>query len=290
MSVRRVSDRVGGVCLRRWEGGRWFHSQHRTPVVPQVAVQDAPPATRVHVGYLLHRSPVVKHAPHPVETEMAYLVEREHQRYSRHEGSESATHFFAQRGQPIDLLNRTDPNQIKADFFGLEPYQDAMKVVLQRLTPEKRVTAADLWQPDSVQDTPPVRHTLQRKLDDYLYLIIRDEVTGKWTVPQTLLNPKETLRMAVDRGISTQHNDGLDCYVWSNAPQATVYDAEANTQLFVFSATYLAGRPSFATVEPKPMDHAWATRRELRQYGADFTSSVLLEALLDISADSTFEA
>ncbi|KAG5485842.1 hypothetical protein CUR178_07434 [Leishmania enriettii] len=269
---------------------RSFHSQHRTPVIPQVHVHDGPTAQRIHVGYYIHRHQVVKHSPHPLEVEMSYLLEREQQRYSRHESAESATAFFASRGQTIDILGRTDSNQIKGNFFALELYQDAMKVVMQRYTPEKRVTAADMWQPSALGSAPPPRHTLHRKLDDFLYLILQEEATGKWTIPHTARKDDESLRMTVDRAISSQNSEGLDCYVWSNAPQATVFLKEDNTRLFIYSATYLAGRPQFTSYEPKPKDHAWVTRRELLQYSDDFKSAELLKALLDISADGIFEA
>ncbi|KAH8612386.1 putative 39S mitochondrial ribosomal protein L46 [Trypanosoma vivax] len=286
---------------------RSFHSQHRTPVLPQLPV--TPPmvaqgtekerAASVRVAYFLHRYPVVKPTPHPLEMEMAFLLQREHQRYCRHESADSATQFMAQRGQSIDVLNRTDTRQIQGNFFGLELYQDAMRVMLQRYKPERRVTPRDLWDPavygaehgeGSPSSSPPARHTLQRQLDDYLHLIVRDASTGKWTLPQTSLHNGETLRMAVDRAIANHSGDELDCYLWSNAPQAVVRDEDGGSYVFVFVGTYLAGRPKFATMEPKLSDHAWVTRHEMLQYGENFHPSALLETLRDISADSAFES
>lgn len=287
-------------------GRRAFHSQHRTPILPQVHVEPEKGVIirPARVGYLLQRNQIVKHTPHPLETEMSFLLEREHQRYARHENSESATHFFASRGQTLDALNRSDPAAVRANFFGLELYQDAMKVVLQRYHPEARVTAADLWDPAGLSpDAPPVRHTLSRQLDDYLYLIVREAASGKWTVPSSARRERETLRMTADRALSTHHKDGIDHYIWSNAPQAVVQNpntaqksnaadgtsgsSSSSEPLFVFVATYLSGRPDFGGIEPKVSDHAWVTRREMRQYRREFASEELLEALLDIAADST---
>ncbi|KEG06324.1 39S ribosomal protein L46, mitochondrial [Trypanosoma grayi] len=283
MRLARMPPRVAG---------RSFHAQHRTPILPQLPPEDAAPpsTTRVSVAYLLHRHPVVKHTPHPLETEMGYLLDREHQRYCRHEASESATHFMSQRGLSVDVLNRTDARQIQSNFFGLELYQDAMRVVLQRYKPEKRVTPHDLWNPADLDGAaPPTRHSIHRKLDDYLYLIVQDAATGRWTVPQTPLGERETLRMAVDRAVAKHNSEGLDCYVWSNAPQATVLNAADNKRLFIYAATYLVGRPKFSDFEPTPKDHAWVSRHEMVQYRQEFETPDLLEALLDISADGTFE-
>ncbi|KPI83540.1 hypothetical protein ABL78_7425 [Leptomonas seymouri] len=269
---------------------RSFHSQHRTPIIPQVHVADSLPTQRIHVGYYVHRHQIVKHTPHPLEIEMSYLLDREQQRYSRHESTESATAFFASRGQSMDVLNRTDANQIKGNFFGLELYQDAMKVVLQRYSPERRVTAADRWAPSSLSDQPPRRHSLHRKLDDFLYFVVQEADTGKWTIPNTARKDGESLRMTADRALSSHNAEGLDCFLWSNAPQATVLLAEENTRLFIYSATYLSGRPQFDLLEPKTQDHAWVTRQELLQYSDSFKSQDILNALLDISADGTFES
>lgn len=272
---------------------RDFHSQHRTPIIPQVKVTDKmnAPLAPVRVGYLLQRSQVVKHAPHPLETEMSYLLEREHQRYSRHEGVESATHFMNSRGQTMDLLGRHDANQIKANFFGLELYQDAMKVVLQRYTPEPRVTPNDLYNPEELTDRPPARHTLHRKLDDYLYLIVREKASDRWTLPYATRAPKETLRMTVDRAIAEQHAEGLDTYVWSNAPQATVLlPGPEKARLFIYAATYLSGRPRFEGMVPECTDHAWATRSEMLQYREAFVCPELLEAVRDVAVDGLFES
>lgn len=281
---------AGMVASATLSSSRGFHSQHRTPIIPQVQVRDGPTTQRVYVGYLLHRNQVVKHTPHPLEVEMGYLLEREQHRYSRHESTESATAFFASRGQTMDVQNRADANQIRANFFGLELYQDAMKVVLQRYTPERRVAPADVWQPAALSDVPPPRHTLHRKLDDFLYLIVQEASTGKWTIPHTARRDEESLRMTADRAISTHNSEGLDCYVWSNAPQATVRMTEDNARLFIYTATYLAGRPAFASFEPTPQDHAWVTRHEMLQYRDSFKSPELLAALRDISTAGTFDA
>lgn len=278
-----------GSTLRR------FYSQHRTPILPQVPV--ATPLVvgqkLLRVGYVLCRNQVVKHSPHPLETEYAYALEREHQRYCRHEGSESAVHFLASRGQSIDSLQRTDAAAIEGNFYGIEAYQDAMRVVLQRFQPEKRVLAADYADPfaTSALTEPPPRTTLHRALDDFLYLIIKDKDSGKWTVPTTARMERESLRMTVDRALAL-NGDGFDSYVWSNAPQAVLKEeapasSGANELLtFLFSATYLTGRPNFDAMNAA--GHAWVRRCELPQY-TEFAHPGMLDALMDISLDSTFD-
>lgn len=267
--------------------------QHRTPIMPQMPVNHPTPH---NVAYLLCRQPVVKPTPHPLETEFGFTLEREHNRYARHDVETSQ--FFSAKGQPIDVSNRSEPAQIINNFFNLEGYQDALKVVTDRYQPVPRVTDHDFFDPfdESLKSGPPKRKTIQRRLDDFLFFIVRSEASGKWSLPTTQRRPHETLRMAVDRAISEQHNDALDAYVWSNAPQAIVRGAgvsegeatEADT--FVFVATYLAGRPNFGGIQPKCADHAWVTRSELCQYHGEFETESWCQVLRDIVPDATFNA
>lgn len=326
---------------------RFYHTQHRIPKLPQLPTNDHQkrlqegsskdpyPSRDIHVGYLLHRHPVVKPTLHPLERSMGFLLEQQHQLYSRHPSSETACHFFRDRQQEsIDAYQRKDPQDIRRDFFGLEGYQDALKATLQRyqcLPP--RLQAADFVditsrssmkgrQPGHSSTTPPSRHTLQRKLDDYLYLIVRyarpsdaegaEEknapweqmgLYGNWGIPFTPLQQGETLRMAAERCIQAPHTDSVDFYLWGSGPQGTITlpastDLEKKTDtfpspspqyIFLYSATYLAGKPDFSRMQPMISDHAWVSRRELLQYRREFVSEEFLELLLDISADAYFE-
>jgi large subunit ribosomal protein L46 len=272
---------------------RHLFNQHRTPVSVQLPISAAAAEElsqeQIRVGYLLHRNPVVRHDPHPLETEHSYLLEREHQRYCRHEGHESAVHFFQGKGQSLDAAGRQDPGQITSNFFSLEMYQDSLKAVVDRFKLEPRVTPLDLWDPRAEQEMlePPARHSLNRRLDDYLLLIVLDAQTGKWTVPSEERTNRETLRMTADRAILDQHGDAFDAYIWSNSPSGVVVtpgeDADKRTRkLFLFSVTYLSGKPRFGGIRPAIQDHAWVTRRELLQYRQSFTPG-LVDVLFDIA-------
>jgi large subunit ribosomal protein L46 len=270
----------------------FFISQHRIPILNQAPVEDAA-GKLIHVAYLLTRTQVVKHTPHPLETEFSYLLEREHQRYCRHESSESATHFMAQRGQTIDTLNRADPAEIQKNFFGLELYQDALKATLQRYKPETRLTERDFvdpFDPTVTDDAPPQRHALSRALDDFLYLLVKEASTGKWALPYVVRRDNESLRTALERGLREQNEEMLDFYVWSNAPQAVVKsDGEGSATTFVYHCTYLSGRPKFDQMLPPMADHAWVRRTEVPQYRDRFLSLPLFEAVMDITLDSLFD-
>lgn len=279
---------------------RKFFSQHRTPIVPQIPVETPLVVDNkaIRVAYLLTRNQVVKHNAHPLETEMGYLIDREHQRYSRHD-VETATHFLASRGQTMDVANRVEPGQIEGDYFNLELYQDAMKVMLQRYSPQKRVTPHDFYDPCNAElaSKPPQRTALNRALDDFLYLIVKDKDTGKWTLPSDARAENETLRMTLDRSIFQQLGDSMDCYVWSNAPTAVLKSAADPTAspkgatevlTFVFNATYLAGRPKMENLNIS--DHAWVRRCELPQYSVDgYQHDDMLDVLMDITLDSVFD-
>lgn len=274
---------------------RLFFSQHRTPILPQSPIDASVGASLdpLRVAYFLYRNPVVRHDPHPIETEYSFLLEREHQRYARHE-VESSTHFLQSKGQSMDVLGRQDPAQITANFFNIEMYQDSSRAVCERYKTESRVAPLDLWDPVAQQDLvePPARHSLQRRLDDYLFFIVREESSGKWMLPYEDRAAHETLRMTVDRALQTQHSEAVDFYVWSNSPQAVVKSPPAaaapTPSTFVYCVTYLSGRPKFNQVNPKISDHAWVTRKELRQYSDHFATGVL-DVLLDVAPCGAFE-
>lgn len=270
-----------------------MHSQHRTPVIPQAAVdvpKEALGGLTVKVGYLLARQPLVKSEPHPIESEMAYMLQREHQRYARHD-AESYTRFLGDKEFSGDSWNRMDTKEIASNFFGLELYQDAIKTVLGRFKPNPRVTEddyVDLFSDDIAKAEPPARYTINRKLDDFLFLIVKEKASGKWTIPNVERDSHETLKTTAQRAIYQHHNGALDTFVWSNAPQAVLKEEEAKVHTYVYNVAYLSGRPSLETIEDY-VDHAWVTRNELRQYGGLYAHSDLEQTLLDIAPSGLFE-
>jgi hypothetical protein len=284
---------------------RRFFAQHNVPIVPQGAIIPPVATPALRVGYLLCRQPVVQHAPHPLEYELAVAVDREMRRYPRHPGADTATHFMQQRGLSIDVLNRQDVAAIQRDMFGLDAHREAMRTTAERYEPARRLTPADFFDPcdPALAEQPPKRQTLQRRLDDYLYLIVRGAASGKWTVPARGRQPGHSLRTAVEAAIIADHGGALDAYLFGNAPLAVVADAPPGEgaaaavasppapsgsvppQLFLFTATYLSGRPSFgAAMQPAVADHAWVTRRELADY--EFELPGMFAALRDITTDT----
>jgi large subunit ribosomal protein L46 len=267
---------------------RCFHHQRDTPVLGQMPIPACDFTARI--GYLLTRNQVVKHDPHPLEQEFANALEREQARYSRVD-EESASHFFAKQGLSLDAAGRTEPRQIEEEFFVAEEYKEALKATVQRYEVPRRAQAADILNlAELPDDAPPARHTLQRHLNDFLVLIVKDTASGKWTVPSAPRKPKETVRMTLDRSVAEHHGALFSAYAFSNAPQAVLQPEAAPTlaePLFIFNATYLAGRPSFEKMEPKVADHAWVRRDELDEY--DFLHAGMGEVLRDIAVSSVFD-
>jgi hypothetical protein len=238
------------------------------------------------------------------------LLDREHNRYARHanttesdKNAESAVHFFQQRSHSIDTWNRQDAKQIAGDFFNLETYQEALGVTARRLEPPPRLRPADFYDPldPACEEQPPARKTLQRRLDDFLYLIVRRRDTGRWTVPSVALPESVSLRTAVEQALVDHHGGGLDSYLFSNAPSTVLRpesaadtaapaskeplsDPASGERTFVYVAHYLTGRPDFNKVEPAADDHAWVSRFELCQY--EFEGGVAAQrALEDVMMD-----
>jgi large subunit ribosomal protein L46 len=310
--------------LRRSTALRFF-SQQTIPVVPQGVLPNAgssegkkAAAAQCLVGYLLTRQPAVQHSLHPLEQELGFVLDREHQRYCRHQqgqaptDAESANAFFSSRGIALDSWNRHDKTQIQRDFFNLDAQREATKITLDRYEPARRITKADFVDPfDAALKTgPPPRHSIQRRLDETLLLIVRDGATGKWTVParEAASSSGFSLRTQVEDAILADHNGALDAYMFGNAPQGVLQwsseaaeaaaegkclprgapASEATRQMFIYVASYLTGRPNFAPVERRlpanAADHAWVTRRELADY--EYVHDDMYALLSDIVMDT----
>lgn len=290
---------------------RSFFAQHNIPVVPQGVIK--PPFTpsytrKILVGYLLCRQPSIQHTLHPLEQELAFVLDREYGRYQRHPTADTATHFFKERGLSIDSWNRQEAGAVQRDFFNLESHRDATRQTLERYEPAKRLTKGDFFDPVAFCESehqPPARHTVQRRLDDFLYLIVKSAETGKWTVPSREREPTHSLRTAVEVNILADHKNGVDAYIFSNAPQGVLQWKEGDEgtsiaavplprgaakeeatgqQLFVFCASYLSGRPNFDTLMPHVSDHAWVTRHELADY--EFDHPDMFSLLRDVATDT----
>ncbi len=269
------------------------------------------------------RQPSVLHSLHPLEQEMGFVLDREHARYCRHQqnsqnpsDAESATAFFSNRGINLDSWNRHDKTAIQRDFFNLDAYREATRVTLERFEPGARTMPADFVDPfaDGLAGGPPVRHSVQRRLDEVLLLIVKQAADGKWTVPARKIDRGNgastaeegktsaafSLRTEVESAILEDHKSGLDAFIFGNAPQGVLQwgaaapggggaplprgapRGETGHQLFVYVASYLVGRPRFdAAVHA---DHAWVTRKELADY--DFAHPDMFSLLQDISIDT----
>jgi hypothetical protein len=288
LSLSQVRRFVESMALRRC-ATRLFHHQRDTPVLGQMPIPPCDFAARI--GYLLMRNQVVKHEPHPLEHEFANALEREQQKYARVE-EETANHFFAKHGLTLDAASRSEPRQIEDDFFPSEEYKEALKATIQRYEVPRRVQPADIvdLSDPALDAAPPARRTLQRHLGDFLFLIVRDAATGKWTIPSAPRAPKEPVRMTLDRVVAEHHGALFSAYAFSNAPQAVLQPDAAPTleePLFVFNATYLAGRPSFERITPPVDDHAWVRRDELDEY--EFAHDGLGDLLRDIAVSSVMD-
>ncbi len=230
----------------------------------------------------------MKASLHPLEQEMGFLLDQEYNRYPRH--SQPANEFFNERGITLDNWQRMEQNQLKANYFNLELYQEALKVVVERYQQPERERPDDYCNPLALAalESPPERLTLDRCLDDFLYLIVRDDKTGKWRLPATDRKTHESLRSTLDRFLAESHPK-LEAYFLSNAP--TGVHLEGTTKTFIYSGSYVSGELSTTAFQSEPTaatanNHAWVTRQELlSDYSAQFASKDLAQIIYDIAID-----
>ncbi|CAL1541776.1 unnamed protein product [Lymnaea stagnalis] len=147
--------------------------------------------------------------------------------------------------------NKEETNKETETALDLE---DKWEAELKLFTPAPRETEAD-YKND--------RHSLERKLDKSLYLLVKQNIEGKdhWILPQTTWRNGETMRQTAERALSSICGDVKVTFL-GNAPCAFAkFDPD---KIFFFKAWYREGQvipnKDFAK------DYLWVTRTELSEY------------------------
>ncbi len=104
------------------------------------------------------------------------------------------------------------------------------------------------------------RKTLQRKLSEYLFLVLKDK-NGKWGFPKTEHAQSETMRQTAERSLKDFAGESIECWVVGNAPQGHYEEQDGTT--FYYRGSYLEGD---LVLQGGYTDHAWVTKEELGEF------------------------
>ena len=104
------------------------------------------------------------------------------------------------------------------------------------------------------------RKTIQRKLPEFLFLVLKDK-SGKWVFPKAKHNDGETMRQTAERSLKDFAGESLVCWVVGNAPQGHHEEADGTT--FYYRGSYLEGE---LQLQGGYIDHAWVTKEELGEF------------------------
>lgn len=121
--------------------------------------------------------------------------------------------------------------------------------------------------------------SLNRKMENRLYFIIKTPSTPHWQFPALQHQKGESLRQTVERATQS-HVPNFGVYFLSNAPDVHCdFPEKGHTRrLFLYRSYHLKGKP---TLGEGAVDYAWETKSELKEY----LDPVLYESVKDVLQD-----
>ena len=119
------------------------------------------------------------------------------------------------------------------------------------------------WTKDDFNDN---RKSLNRQLENRVYLIFKDKETGKWKFPDTIRTNPHTMRSAVQEFFVKTMKSRVNGHFISYSPTAHyVNPSNPMDKTFFYRVIYIGGVPPFKQMA-EFSDHAWVTRHQLDDY------------------------
>ncbi|KAH9510166.1 39S ribosomal protein L46, mitochondrial [Bulinus truncatus] len=197
----------------------------------------------------LERYPIITANKTKLEERFANVlsqIELEKSYYSDHELR------LLREKQTVKVKSDEDDSHTEAQT-GLD-LEDQWDAEFKAFKPAPRETEAD---------KKDDRQSLDRKLDSILYLLVKQNISGKdhWILPQTSWKEGETVRQTAERALSSVGGD-IKATFLGNAPCG--FAKFEPVKIFFFKAWYREGQiiPNGESTK----DFLWVTRNELSQY------------------------
>lgn len=153
------------------------------------------------------------------------------------------------------------------------------KTLPSEFTDEKMVgedsASARKWTPTprSVAEDDANPHSLRRRLDQRIFLLIKDK---KWRFPIATPDEGETMRSAAERVLQQTFDlSGAQTYFVGNAPAG--HHTENTTTVFFQRAQLIQGE---VTPIQSGVEYAWVAKDELNKYVEDASLVTLLSKML----------
>lgn len=119
------------------------------------------------------------------------------------------------------------------------------------------------WTKDDFNDN---RKSINRQLENRLYLIFKDKETGLWKFPETVRTNPHTMRSAAQEFFGKQMRNRVNGHFISYSPTAHyVNPSNPLEKTFFYRVIYIGGVPPFKQLA-EYSDHAWVTRHQLDDY------------------------
>ncbi|XP_043934291.1 39S ribosomal protein L46, mitochondrial [Protopterus annectens] len=229
----------------------------------------------LHGAVCLQRAAMVSKQKTPLEEEVERLMwqmEMEKSLYSDHEIRLFEDAERMRRKQEDDY--ETDDEDMEQDIVTAHDMEDMWEQKLKHFKAAEIVTEAD-----KKND----RTSLNRKLDEYLILLVKEKVGNNdiWLLPQVEWQLGETLRKTAERALSTLSGNSIKATFLGNAPcgfykykypKDKRTESSTGAKVFFFKALLLDGD---LKKFKKKEDYVWVRRNELKDYlKAEYLSQV----------------
>lgn len=211
--------------------------------LPKTFVTAVPAAERLVGACVLERLPVIM--PEASEWETEYLT-WQHKMHSREK--------------------KELPEEFTTEKMVIE--QEGGEGGVGRWQPAPRETEADI-----AMDT----RSLRRKLDQRLFLLVKEKGASSWQFPQTEHSAGETMRQTAERALQETIQEGPQTYFVGNAPMGHV--EHSSGKAFYHKAQLIKGEAALKQ-SAKAVAYVWVSKQEMPQYIQDEATQTLLSQML----------
>ncbi|KAL9647175.1 hypothetical protein ABK040_004891 [Willaertia magna] len=254
---------------------------YKTPIpekdIPKEVNYTGPETLRV--AFCLERLPRLANDIHPLEKEMSELQKNNMNYYSKHKWLDFTEYYEewlkikkkqenqkgAKKEGPDVHIKVPDPQEMtEKQRMEYEKSQgkgymtESTDYWLKNWKPQRRFTK------DDFNDN---RKSINRQLENRLYLIFKDKETGKWLFPHTIRKNPHTMRSAAQEFFTKTMSNRVHGHFIGYAP--TAHYVNPNNPLdmtFFYRVMYIGGVPPFKALAPQFSDHAWVTRHQFDDY------------------------
>ena len=121
----------------------------------------------------------------------------------------------------------------------------------------------------TLDDLEDNRHSLNRKLMNNLYLIVKDKDSKKWKFPETIRKNPEPLRFSIESKFLNDFKSKVYGKFVAHHPLCHL-ELKKDEKIFFFHSIYLQGKITSEDIKKQWEDYQWITKQEIFDYEFEY--------------------